>query len=342
MERALVVGGLTTATGLYVGTVAVRYSYDLLNRGLDYITRQFTAPWSESEPRMAVPSGISNMMLLARDAQGGTMLLTHTGVFYLAAPSYDLYEFCAPAVVGVAKPQPKIHIRLSVDAFLLYHSALACLYHQSSLPMLMDELRTRTNAFVADALLHMLCNDFAKLLATKPILPAPLSAAIATLLHALCDDDNKDARHGSSSSSPAAAARSHPKKKPSMWRRFMIFMLGDDKDEEEETSSATKARSSIDLIRAFISNTEAWNAFHHQAVAPNGFYYYAPMPTDAALSTQRLGVTLRHTELSQLGVYVQWDPPSVPTFERNNARHLLVNDVAVRVGRLRYGLLLSS
>ena len=328
------VGGLTTATGLYVGAIAVRRSYDLLSRGLDYLTHRYTTPWIESEPRIAVPSAIATM-LLARDPRGSTMLLTHTGVFYLAAPSYDLYEFCAP----MANPHKssKIHIRLSVDAFLLYHSALACLYHQPTYAMLYDELQTRTDAFIADALLHMLCNDFARLLASPKTHPLPpvLSAAIVTLLRTLCDNSNLPPP-------PRAAPKTPPP--PSMWRRLMTYMLGDDASPDDASllssggGGAAEARNhSLDLLRAFFSAPNVLDSFR-QALPPNessSHYYYAPH-VDAASTMQRLGVTLRHTKLPQLGLFVQWEPFKT-TFEHDNTRHVLVNDVAVRVGRLRYG-----
>ena len=322
MERALLVGGVTTATGLYVGAIAARRGYDLLSRGLDYLTQRYTAPWIESEPRIAVPAALTTM-LLARDEPGGAMLLTHTGVFYLAAPSYDLYEFCAP-MPGPNKTN-KVHIRLSVDAFLLYHSALACLYHQPSYAMLLVELQTRTNAFVADALLHMLSNDVARLLASKKTQPPALTAAIGSLLRTLCDHQRME-----------VAPR------PSMWRRLMTYMLGADNDAPVADTKAHQT-CSLDLLRAFFFSTADVSELFRQTMAapPNGsyHYYYAPH-ADTASTLQRLGAVLRHTDLPRLVVFVEWAPAGA-SFEHDNARHTLVNDVALRVGRLRYGFLSS-
>ena len=192
-ENSLLVGGAASAGGLYVGRVGMRLMYRGLRAGMDKLLN-----WKQVEateysvvrsflPVMcnAVPQ--VNTYIVARDtAFGGALMLLPRGIFYLAAPSYTVYEFnysaevTANAVAGshtgaaangagaknVSCETTPIY--LLPHAYYLYRKAM-CWLDANSVPQasaknlaepeVAEALRLRFESFAADCLLHMLLND---------------------------------------------------------------------------------------------------------------------------------------------------------------------------------------
>ena len=93
LERDLAVGGVCSATGLYVSYLATKQLYRTTRWIADVVVPETPPPTSYVVTRPFMGYRNNTQALIARDeVLGGAMLLTRCGIFYVAAPSYRILE----------------------------------------------------------------------------------------------------------------------------------------------------------------------------------------------------------------------------------------------------------
>jgi hypothetical protein len=131
--KELLAGGALSAAGLYVGRRAFQYTY----RQMRALTNTFLPPdpknkkeEEDEDADLIVRRGFLSWftsgtpLLLQRDVVhgGGALFLSQYGIFYLLAPTFQLFELCRQAE-GEGEPSHNKAIAMTLHTYVMYQMA---------------------------------------------------------------------------------------------------------------------------------------------------------------------------------------------------------------------------
>ena len=177
LEVALLTGGAATAAGLYVSSAVLGRAYVVSRRLFSWLLPEDAD--EEEERHAPVPCDFMKFktpcVLFARERGGGGLLLAPMGVFYLSAPSMQLYQI----VLGPDGKAP-----LETHAHYLFWAALSWMPNPTANAnrLTVSAAWERLLDFAGECMVHMLLND---LFRCVPTLSADQKTRVTKLLDRL-------------------------------------------------------------------------------------------------------------------------------------------------------------
>lgn len=168
LEVALLTGGAATAAGLYVSNAVLQRTYVASRRFFSWLLPEAgEAAEEETRPDAQGPRQIDCLfmrferptVLLARERDGGGLLLYPQGIVYLKAPSMSVY------VLDVTEAR---RASLELHAYYLFQAALSWMPNAKANADqdTVSAAWNRVTDFASECMLHMLLNDLFQVAAT--------------------------------------------------------------------------------------------------------------------------------------------------------------------------------